>query len=84
MVEVTRDDMAARDMIRAMFEIAPDTQTIAETVAEAFATHREAAAKAERDRIVAQIREEAKGDWNTRVGYSDVMLGIADALESKP
>lgn len=55
MIEVTDDDHAAMALIREIFETAPAEQTIADTVAQAFATHRTQAAKAERDRLQSRI-----------------------------
>lgn len=84
MVEVTESAKAAIDLLTKIeeYDHACDcddcnslrTHTLP-FVVQAFATHREAAAKAERDRIVAWLRDQdGHGEWHE----------AAEALESQP
>lgn len=67
MIEVTESDKAAAKSILWVKTIIDDV----EAIEQAFATHRIEAAKAERDRIVAWLRE-----------MGSMRGGVADAIEA--
>lgn len=67
MAEVTESDKFAARSVLWVKTIIDDVEAIEQT----FATHREAAAKAERDRIVAWLRE-----------MGSIRGGVADAIEA--
>lgn len=86
MVEVTQADMvAAEAQAKKHYQTAYDYEM---DLREAFATHRIEAAKAERDRIVAWLRDKAdhhKPFGTTQGDPTGCVLSLAaDALESQP
>mgnify|MGYP003453548942 CR=1 FL=1 len=95
MVEVTESAKAAIDLLTKIdeeYDHACDcddcnslrTHTLP-FVVQAFATHRIEAAKAERDRIVAWLREaQVEAMKQRKLEASAAMTGFADALESQP
>lgn len=83
MIEVTESDrIAAKELIS---EWQASTGDMTGDAEQAFATHRIEAAKAERDRIVAWLREaQVEAMKQGKLEASAAMTGFADALESKP
>ena len=89
MVEVTQADMvAAEAQAKKHYQTAYDYEM---DLREAFATHRQQAAKAERDRIVAWLRSDKPDRDNggpcRHVEHSQgtcICNELADALESQP
>ena len=89
MVEVTQADMvAAEAQAKKHYQTAYDYEM---DLREAFATHRQQAAKAERDRIVAWLRSDGPDRDNggpcRHVEHSQgtcICNELADALESQP
>lgn len=90
MVEVTEVDITAAlkhmgfDSVADLHYWAQDNNELNrfDALTQAFATHREAAVKAERDRIVAWLRKEQDG--RTSDNYALYFAKRIEALESQP